>query len=53
MGEREWQASRCTAKGQWSPVTVDRAHDRLVEGEVEEVGVGRADYREDAQVGGR
>ena len=42
-----------TAKRKWSPVAVDGADDRLVEGEVEKVGAGRADEEEDSRVAGR
>ena len=50
---RERQSKLITAKRQFSPGTVDRADDRLIEREVEEVGAGRADDQEDTREGGR
>ena len=50
---RRTQQKWSTAKRQWSPVAVDRADDRLIEREVEEVGAGRADDQEDTREGGR
>ena len=50
---RNRQGSGSTAKRQFSPGTVDRADDRLIEREVEEVGAGFADDQEDTREGGR